>query len=57
MAKKQTTKVEVEEPYVEETVVVEAPKPEPKPKPVIKKKSSPEDSREMKDRMYYLRNG
>ena len=31
MAKKQTKKVEVEEPYVEETVVVEAPKPEPKP--------------------------
>ena len=31
MAKKQTKKVEVNEPYVEETVVVEAPKPEPKP--------------------------
>ena len=31
MAKKQTKKVEVEEPYVEETVVVEAPKPETKP--------------------------
>ena len=30
MAKKQTKKVEVEEPYVEETVV-EAPIPEPQP--------------------------
>jgi hypothetical protein len=30
MAKKQTKKVEVEEPYVEETVVLEVPKPEPK---------------------------
>ena len=36
MAKKQTKKVEVEEPYVEETVVVEAPKLEPKPH-VVKK--------------------
>jgi hypothetical protein len=32
MAKKQTKKVEVQEPYIEETVVLEeAPKPEPKP--------------------------
>ena len=31
MAKKQTKEVEVQEPYVEETVVVEAPKLEPKP--------------------------
>jgi hypothetical protein len=54
MAKKQTKKVEVEEPYVEETVVVEAPKPESKPKPAVKKKSSPEDDWEIKDRMYYL---
>jgi len=57
MAKKQTKKVEVQEPYVEETIVVETPKPEPKPQPVIKEKSSPEDNWEMKDRMYYLRNG
>ena len=54
MAKKQTKKVEVEEPYVEETVVVEAPKPESKSKPAVKKKSSPEDDWEIKDRMYYL---
>jgi hypothetical protein len=57
MAKKQTKKVEVDEPYVEETVVLESPKPEPEPKLVVKKKSSPEDNWEMKDRMYYLRNG
>jgi len=57
MAKKQTKKVEVQEPYVEETVVVEAPKPEPKPQPVIKKNSSLGDNWEIKDRMYYLRNG
>jgi hypothetical protein len=57
MAKKQTKKVEVDEPYVEETVVLESPKPEPEPKLIVKKKSSPEDNWEMKDRMYYLRNG
>ena len=57
MAKKQTKKVEVDEPYVEETVVLESPKPEPEPKLVVKKKSSPEGNWEMKDRMYYLRNG
>jgi hypothetical protein len=59
MAKKQTKKVEVDEPYVEETVVLESPKPEPEPKLNCKKeKLPPEDnSWEMKDRMYYLRNG
>lgn len=57
MAKKQTKKVEVDKPYVEETVVLESPKPEPEPKLVVKKKSSPEGNWEMKDRMYYLRNG
>ena len=49
MAKKQTKKVEVNEPYVEETVVVEAPKPEPKPQPVVKKELP------NKDRVYYLK--
>ena len=55
MAKKKK-EVEVEEPYVEETVVVEAPKPEPKPQPVEKKKTGPEDGWEIKDRIYYLTN-
>ena len=55
MAKKQTKKVEVEEPYVEETVVAEAPKPEPKPQPVIKKNSHPEDDWEIKNRTYFLK--
>ena len=60
MAKKQTKKVEVEEPYVEETVVVEAPKPEPKPvvkeikrkEPVSKKL---DDGWEVKTRQYFLK--
>ena len=51
MAKKQTKKVEVEEPYVEETIVVEAPKPEPKP---IAKELPKKDVWEIKDRMYNL---
>lgn len=51
MAKKQTKKVEVEEPYVEETVVVEAPKPEPK---TIVKELPKKDVWEIKDRMYNL---
>jgi len=49
MAKKQTKKVEVQEPYVEETVVVETPKLEPKPK--LNK-----DTWEIKDRRYVLSN-
>ena len=49
MAKKQTKQVEVQEPYVEETVVVETPKPEPKPK--LNK-----DTWEIKDRRYVLSN-
>tara|TARA_R110001583_G_scaffold111675_6_gene260961 strand:- start:1532 stop:2398 length:867 start_codon:yes stop_codon:yes gene_type:complete len=62
MAKKQTKKVEVKEPYVEETVVieeptvVEAPKPEPKPtrkEPSFKKA---EDGWEIKNRTYFLKN-
>jgi len=57
MAKKQTKKVEVQEPYVEETVVVEAPqpKPEPKPQPVIAKELPKQDTWEIKDRVYYLK--
>ncbi len=51
MAKKQTKKVEVEEPYVEETVV-EAPVPEPQPIVEEVKK----DVWEIKDRVYYLTN-
>jgi len=61
MAKKQTKKVEVEEPYVEETVmveepaVVEAPKPEPKTKRIEKQNPLSNDGWEIKDRIYYLR--
>ena len=57
MAKKQTKKVEVEEPYVEETVVVKAPKAEPKPQPVVKKELPKKDAWEIKDRMYILKGG
>jgi len=56
MAKKQTKKVEVEEPYAEETVVVEAPKVEQKPQPVITKELPKKDTWEVKDRIYYLKN-
>ena len=52
MAKKQTKKVEVQEPYVEKTVVVETPKPEPKP---IAKELPKKDAWEIKDRVYYLK--
>ena len=52
MAKKQTKKVEVEEPYVEETIVVEAPKPEPKP---ITKELPKRNTWEFKDRVYHLK--
>ena len=52
MAKKQTKKVQAQEPYVEETVVVEAPKPEPKP---IAKELPHKDVWEIKDRVYYLK--
>ena len=54
MAKKQTKKVEVEEPYIEETIVAEAPKPEPKP---IAKELPKKNTWEVKDRMYYLTKG
>tara|TARA_Y100001937_G_scaffold44828_1_gene63006 strand:+ start:6237 stop:7070 length:834 start_codon:yes stop_codon:yes gene_type:complete len=51
MAKKKKEEV-VEEPQVQETVVVEAPKP--KPAPVAKEE--PKDTWEIKDRVYYLKN-
>jgi len=53
MAKKQTKRVEVEEPYTEEIVVVEAPKQEPKQTIKTPKK----DAWEIKDRYYYLMHG
>jgi hypothetical protein len=59
MAKKQTKKVEVKEPYVEETVMVEeVPKEiyvEPKPKRVEKKNKVLNDGWELKDRIYRLK--
>jgi hypothetical protein len=61
MAKKQTKKVEVEEPLVEETVMVEeAPEEvyaEPKPKRVDKKNKVLNDGWELKDRIYRLKGG
>jgi hypothetical protein len=59
MAKKQTKKVEVEEPQIEEEVVVEAPPvvEQPKPKKVSEKEEPKKnDAWEVKDRLYYLRN-
>lgn len=53
MAKKQTKKVEVQEPYVEETVVLEAPKPEPKP---VVKELPKTDTWKIEDKVYYLTN-
>jgi hypothetical protein len=61
MAKKQTKKVEVEEPYVEETVVMEAPQPEPTPEPAVveeprvRERLKPSNEWEIKDRMYLLK--
>jgi hypothetical protein len=53
MAKKQTEKVEVNEPYVEETIVLEAPKTEPRS---IAKELPKKNSWDIKDRVYVLRN-
>ena len=54
MAKKKETKVEVETPQVEETVVIDEPVVKiPKIEKEVKSKSQ-EDKWEMKDRMYYL---
>ena len=59
MAKKQTKKVEVEEPYVEEKVMVEqAPEQiqvESKPKRMEPKNLRAEDGWEIKDRIYHLK--
>tara|TARA_R110000823_G_scaffold1811_4_gene7205 strand:+ start:217 stop:1068 length:852 start_codon:yes stop_codon:yes gene_type:complete len=58
MAKKQTKKTEdiqIEEPQVKETVVVEAPRVEVKPQP--KKKPGLEDGWVIKDRVYVLKQG
>ena len=52
MAKKQTKKVEVQEPYIEETVVLEAPKPEPKP---IVKELLKKNTWKIEDKVYYLK--
>tara|TARA_R110000787_G_scaffold3597_4_gene14018 strand:- start:4722 stop:5561 length:840 start_codon:yes stop_codon:yes gene_type:complete len=52
MAKKQTKKVEVEESYTEETVVLEAPKPEPKP---IVKELLKKNTWKIEDKVYYLK--
>ena len=54
MAKKKTQEV-VEEPQIEETVVVEAPKPEPKPEPIVVEKAPKKDAWEIKDRFYLLK--
>ena len=58
MAKKETKKVEVEEPQIKEEVVETAVKKstaeQPKPKKVEKKSTNPEGNWEIKDRMYYL---
>jgi hypothetical protein len=54
MAKKKK-ETKVEEPIVENMVVIEEPIVQPKPQ--IKKKKSPEDNWEMKDRVYKLKGG
>ena len=55
MAKKQTKKVEVQKPYVEETAVAEAPKPEPKTQRIEKQNPKAEDGWEIKNRIYRLK--
>jgi len=58
MAKKQTKKVEVEEPLVEETIVVEEPPVvEDKPKRVEPTNKKSGDGWELKQRQYFLKNG
>ena len=54
MANKQTKKVEAQEPYVEEAVVLEVPKPELKP---IVKELPKKGAWEIKDRLYTLNYG
>jgi len=58
MAKKQTKKVEVEEPLVEETIVVEEPPVvENKPKRVEPTNKKSSDGWELKQRQYFLKGG
>ena len=52
MAKKKETKVEVEEPQVEETVTIEEPVVEI---PKVRERIKPSNEWEIKDRMYYLK--
>jgi len=54
MAKKQETKVEVEEPQIEETVVETAPVVE---QPKARERIKPKDEWEIKDRLYTLKGG
>ena len=54
MAKKQETKVEVEEPQIEETVVETAPVIE---QPKVRERIKPKDEWEIKDRLYTLKGG
>jgi hypothetical protein len=54
MAKKQETKVEVEEPQIEETVVETAPVVE---QPKVRERIKPKDEWEIKDRLYTLKGG
>ena len=56
MAKKKEKEV-IEEPQVEEKVVVEAPKPEPKPEPIVVKEAPKKDKWEIKSRTYILKGG
>ena len=54
MAKKQETKVEVEEPQIKETVVETAPVVE---QPKARERIKPKDEWEIKDRLYTLKGG
>jgi len=54
MAKKQETKVEVEEPQIKETVVETAPVVE---QPKVRERIKPKDEWEIKDRLYTLKGG
>ena len=55
MAKKQKTKVEVEEPQIQEEVVVETPPVVEQPK--ARERVKPKDEWELKDRLYTLKGG
>ena len=55
MAKKQKTKVEVEEPQIQEEVVIETPLVVEQPK--VRERVKPKDEWEIKDRLYILKGG